>query len=62
MNEQKVKLPLPECEFQQITERFDKLESKLNYLLDTQRAILIRLENVEHTLSMLEIEKVMDDR
>jgi hypothetical protein len=57
MNEQKVKLPLPEIEFQQqVLEQLQKLNDRQNYLLDTQRAILIQLENIEHQQSMLEIE------
>jgi chaperonin cofactor prefoldin len=62
MNEQKVKLPLPEIEFQQqVLEQLQKLNDRVGYLIAQQQAILIRLESVEHSLSMLEIEK-MDDR
>jgi hypothetical protein len=57
MNEQKIELPLPEIEFQQqVLEQLQKLNDRQNYLLDTQRAILIQLENIEHQQSMLEIE------
>jgi hypothetical protein len=58
MNEQKVKLPLPES---QVLLELKKLNDRVGYLIAQQQAILIRLESVEHSLSMLEIEK-MDDR
>jgi hypothetical protein len=55
MNEQK--LPLPEIEFQQqVLEQLQKLNDRVGYLLDTQRGILIKLENIEHQQSMLDYE------
>jgi hypothetical protein len=57
MNEQKIKLSEPES---QVLLELKKLNDRVGYLIAQQQAILIKLENLEHSMSMLEIEKVND--